>query len=352
MFRKLILTTLISFSAELLICAQDISFSQFNAVNLYYNPAFTGSFPGNYRVSSMYRNQWIGLQDRPLTQMAIAGDIKFSFGFDNPLKDFIGAGVYFNTDRSQVFDWNTNEMAIQLAYHKLVNKNNRSFVSGGFGFGVRQRSVNYDNLYFEDQFDGLDKYNGNTGELLPHNIHASPTLNFGIQYNSLLTRKTHFQIGLAVQKLFSKEYSFYSDFENPDYIGSKENQAFRNIIFISNLIYRYNNFQEIYPKLLVHMQGPHGVFITGFSYRQAFQKASQNAIHTGITTRTVKNQSSLTIADIGFQLGFELQNFMIGLHYDFGLKDATTYKSPSHSFEISLRLMGEYDNQYNFAPRF
>ncbi|MBK9108100.1 MAG: PorP/SprF family type IX secretion system membrane protein [Saprospiraceae bacterium] len=210
----------------LFISAQDISFSQFNAVNLYYNPAFTGSFPGNYRVSSMYRNQWIGLKDRPLTQMAIAGDIKFSFGFDNPLKDFIGAGVYFNTDRSQVFDWNTNEMAIQLAYHKLLSKNKRSFVSGGFGFGVKQRSVNYDNLYFEDQFDGLDKYNGNTRELLPHNIHASPTLNFGFQYHSYLTRKTHLQIGLAVHKLFTKEYSFYNDFENPDYIGSRENQAF------------------------------------------------------------------------------------------------------------------------------
>ncbi|MBK9108101.1 MAG: type IX secretion system membrane protein PorP/SprF [Saprospiraceae bacterium] len=129
-------------------------------------------------------------------------------------------------------------------------------------------------------------------------------------------------------------------------------KLFRNIIFISNLIYRYNNFQEIYPKLLVNLQGPHGIIITGFSYRQAFQKSNQNALHTGISTRAVKSQSSLSFADLGFQLGFEFQNFMIGLHYDFGLRDATSYKAPSHSFEISLRLMGEYDNQFNFAPRF
>lgn len=339
------------FSGPSIFC-QDIIFSQFNSVNLYYNPAFTGSFPGNFRVSSSYRNQWIGLQDQPLTQLIISGDIKFSFGYDSPLKDYIGAGVFFNTDRSQVFDWNTNEMAIQMAYHKLLNKNNRSFITGGLGFGVRQRSVNYDNLYFEDQFNGLDKYNGTSSELLPANIHASPTFNLGLQYQTFLSKKTHLQLGLSAQKILGNEFSFYNNFDNTDYIGTKENEAFKNILFITNLTYRYNNFEEIYPKLLVHLQGPHGIIITGISYRKAFQKSNQSAFHTGISARTAKSESSLAVTDLGLQLGLELGNFMIGLNYDFGIADLTRYKSPTQSFELSLRLMGEYDNQYNLAPRF
>lgn len=332
--------------------SQDISASQFNAVALYYNPSSTGSFPGNYRISSLYRNQWIGFQDEPITQFIISGDIKFYLGYESPTKDFIGAGVYFGTDRAQLFDWNTNEMGIQLAYHKIIDKNKLSFISGGIGFGLQQRSVNYDRLFFEDQYNGLDAYNGSTNEILPQNIHATPNLVFGLEYSSYVNKRLFWQMGLSAKHLFSNEFSFYNNLENPDYVGSRENQAFSSIIWMSHLVYRYDAFNEISPRMLLQWQGPHGMLLPGFSYRRAMLKNNQTAVHMGVSSRIVKNYDAFSISDLGLQLGLELQTFMVGLQYEFGLRDATKYGAPTHSFEISLRLMGAYENQFQFAPRF
>ena len=38
--------------------AQDPRFSQYNAAPQILNPAMTGLFNGNYRVSAIYRSQW------------------------------------------------------------------------------------------------------------------------------------------------------------------------------------------------------------------------------------------------------------------------------------------------------
>jgi type IX secretion system PorP/SprF family membrane protein len=173
--------------------SQDVNFSQFNAVSNYYNPAMTAAFNGNFRVNTIYRNQWIGLQDQPITSFCVAGDIKFNFNFQNITSDYFGGGIYFLTDRTQLFDWNSNEIAILLSYHKLLKKSSKNYLSIGMGIGVNQRSINYDNIFFEDQFDGIGKYNGTTQELLPPNIFARPELKLGLQYNSGLSKKLRIQ---------------------------------------------------------------------------------------------------------------------------------------------------------------
>lgn len=33
------------------------------------------------------------------------------------------------------------------------------------------------------------------------------------------------------------------------------------------------------------------------------------------------------------------------MHYDFGIRDVAKYASPTHSIEVSLSLIGNYDNE-------
>lgn len=332
--------------------AQDVSFSQFNSLNPYYNPALTGAFSGNFRVSTIYRNQWVGFQDRPFTSTAISGDLKFNLGPEGFLKDYIAAGVYFLTDRAQQFDWNNNEVALNFAYHKLLRKSTKDFIGIGFAFGLMQRSVNYDNIYFEDQFDGISRYNGQTNELLPPNIYARPVLKLGTQYNAQLNSKLRLQAAMAIHKLFKPEYSLYSNFEDPDYLGSKSNKALSQFNFIGNFIYQLGNFDELYPRFMMTLNGPHGIFITGLAYRKSFYNLNQTALHAGLSTRIIKGTESISPADIGLQIGFEIKNFIIGLHYDIGIKDQIKYNNATHSFEISLNLLGSYENGGYICPSF
>ena len=100
-------------------------------------------------------------------------------------------------------------------------------------------------------------------------------------------------------------------------------------------------------------QGPHAIILTGLTYRKTFYQLNETAFHGGISSRLVKSNQGITPADIGFQLGIELTNMVIGIQYDFGIHDALKYKAPSHSFEISLSLYGEaQETETLMLPRF
>ncbi|MBP8726397.1 MAG: PorP/SprF family type IX secretion system membrane protein [Saprospiraceae bacterium] len=334
------------------ITGQDIQFSQYNAIGAYYNPAASGFFGGNFLVGSIYRNQWVGLQDQPFVQLAISGEIKFLNGDGLINKDFIGAGVYFATDRSQLFDWNKNEMVLHLAYHKLLDKRSESYLSGGLSFGLVQRSVNYDNLYFEDQFDGLDAYSRPTGELLPANIHAVPVLKIGLRYQTSFSRSWGLELGLSADKLLAADHSFFNGYDNPDYTGTREAPAFRNFVAIANLRYAYTRVDALFPRIYFFAQGPHRLLQTGVHYRKLLPQKNASAIYAGLSGRWSNRESSLEPVDLGMLLGFEINQVTVGLQYDIGIRDASKYNSPTHSFELSLRIAGDYDRRRQTTTAF
>jgi type IX secretion system PorP/SprF family membrane protein len=332
--------------------AQDVNFSQFNVIASYYNPAFNSTFNGNFKVSAIQRSQWIGFQDQPISSFCISADIKFDLGLQDYRGDYFGAGVYFITDRTQIFDWNSNEIGLLISYHKLLDKTNKNYLSVGVGFGITQRSINYDNIYFEDQFDGISNYNGQSNELLPPNIFSRPEMKFGIQHNVALSSNWRLQSGLAIHYLFRPDLSFYKDFDDKDYIGTNSIKAPNKFTGIVNLMYHSSSTLDIYPKLLLTLQGPHQLLNTGVSVRKSFYNLNQTAFHAGLTTRIISNLNSYTPADLGFHVGFEIKDFIIGLHYDLGIKDAVKYGSPTNSFEISFSLLGNYDRSDNICPTF
>ncbi|HEX5624872.1 MAG TPA: PorP/SprF family type IX secretion system membrane protein [Saprospiraceae bacterium] len=331
---------------------QDVSYSQFNAVAPYYNPAFTSAFSGNYKVSAVHRSQWIGFQDQPISSFCVMGDIKFDLGIQDYKDDYFGAAVYFATDRSRLFDWNNNEIALMLAYHRLLEKSNRNYLSLGFGIGVTQRSLNYDQIYFEDQFDGLDKYNGSTSELLPPNIYSRPELKFGVHYNTAIRSSWRIQSGIGLHYILRPELSFYHDFDNPDYTGSKSFKSAPKLALTLNGIYHINSYSDLYPRILLVSQGPHQLLNAGLFLRKSFYSLNQTALHTGLSSRIVRTVDGISPSDIGFLIGFEIRGFVVGMHYDIGIKDAVKYASPSHSFEISLSLLGNYENEGFICPSF
>lgn len=88
------------------------------------------------------------------------------------------------------------------------------------------------------------------------------------------------------------------------------------------------------------------------SIRRSFYNLNQTAIHAGMNTRLIKNLGGIIPADLGFLLGFEIKSFIIGMHYDFGIRDVAKYASPTHSIEVSLSLIGNYDNEDLFVQHF
>ncbi|MFN8281310.1 MAG: PorP/SprF family type IX secretion system membrane protein [Saprospiraceae bacterium] len=334
------------------ITAQDINFSQFNVMSSYYNPASTGYFDGNFKVRLINRNQWTNLTADPGRSFALSGDIKFDLGNHNFAKDFIAIGVYFLTDKTQALNWTRNEIGTQLAFHKRLDKVKHTYLGGGVGLSVLQRSLSYDNIYFQDQFDGLDQYSGGTGEILPQNIHNTGDLKLGIQIASDLSSKWNIQSGIGLHYLFQPNFSLYNNIEDINYIGIKKNDAFPRINFITNLSYQIDRSQQFFPRLHLSLQGPHQLLQVGANYRRSFYNFSQTAYHAGISLRSASTVNGFTPVDLGFLIGFEIKKVIIGLHYDAGLRDLSKYGQLTHSFELSISLVGDYNNQSFICPEF
>lgn len=335
-----------------LVAAQDVNFSQFNVMSSYYNPAATGSFDGNFKVRVIHRNQWANFASSPYKSFALSGDIKFDLRKQNFEKDFIAVGVYFLTDKAQALDWNKNEMGVNLAFQKRLNKIKRTYLSTGVGVGVLQRSLSYDNIYFQDQFNGLDEYDGSTNEILPQNIHNSGDLKLGIQIASILSKKWNIQTGIGIHYLVGPNFSLYNNQEDINYVGSKTNTAFTRINILGNLTYQLDRNQQIFPRIHYSLQGPHGLLQIGASYRKSYYTFNQTAIHAGMSLRSVSTAKSLTPVELGFLVGFEIKKIIIGLHYDAGIRDLAKYNQLTNSFEISISIVGDYNNQSFICPEF
>ncbi|MCC6816716.1 MAG: PorP/SprF family type IX secretion system membrane protein [Saprospiraceae bacterium] len=332
--------------------SQDVNFSQFNVLNSYYNPGATGFFDGNFKVKLINRNQWINYSDKPLRTFALNGDIKFDLGKRNFEKDYIGLGVYFLTDKVSTLDWNRNEIGVNLAFHKLLDKYRKTYLAGGIGLAVVQRSLSYENIYFQDQFDGLNQYNGNTNEILPVNIQNNGDLKLGLLLSTQFNKKWSIQIGAGFHYIFKPEFSLYRNQEDPNYIGSKSNKAISRINVITNLTYKINQFEQIFPRLHFSAQFPHQLIQTGLTYRRSFYNFSQTAFHGGLSMRIAGSDNGYTYTDLGLLVGFELKKTVIGFHYDFGIRDASKFSHLNNSFEISISLTGDYNNQSFICPEF
>src|ERR1700733_14483075 len=73
--RKMVLVSLLSVTAVMNTCAQDLHFSQWFNSPLTTNPANTGFIPdADYRLGANYRNQWSSVMSEPYKTMSVWGD--------------------------------------------------------------------------------------------------------------------------------------------------------------------------------------------------------------------------------------------------------------------------------------
>ncbi|MBL0112424.1 MAG: PorP/SprF family type IX secretion system membrane protein [Saprospiraceae bacterium] len=140
--------------------AQDPHFSQYISAPLLLNPAQAGLINGSYRINLNYRDQWNKIEGSDYKTVAFSGDMNFIPPLKGFRNDLMGIGLSFLSDKSPGFDFNTNELAMYVAYHKRTGKN--QFLSFGTKLGILQRGVNYENLTFGDQYVEGSGYSNNS----------------------------------------------------------------------------------------------------------------------------------------------------------------------------------------------
>src|SRR4030042_3201253 len=123
---------------------QDIHFSLFNACPLYLNPANTGNFNGDWRLSGIYRNQWTALAD-PFSTAAAGFDKQFYL-----LNQNLSFGLAFISDESGSLSLFVNKLYGSLGYPRIIHHHE---IHLGLQIGYVLKSLNYGSLTLPNQWD-------------------------------------------------------------------------------------------------------------------------------------------------------------------------------------------------------
>ncbi len=333
--------------------SQDQHFTQFYAAPLTLNPALTGAFNGRYRAAFIYRDQWRKLLDNPYSTFAASADLRLPVKFlRQKAKDAVGVGILFYNDRVPVLDFSTNQMILSLAYHKSLSPRNNHYLTLGAQIGIAQRNVNYENLVFEDQFNGLDGFGNNSGEVLPENNFSYSDYSAGLSYTYAPPQKVGVFAGLGLFHFLEPQVSFYYDKDRPD--DSPSSKLLMKYTGHLGLIVPIGRGLQIHPRGLFYSQGPHLAINAGANFRFLVDKSKGTALHLGGWARPVSTAEDNLILDaVVAMAGIEMNNFLIGFSYDINTDAFNRAGSPQQSaFEISVAYLGQYEDDTVLCPKF
>ena len=331
---------------------QDPHFSQFYASPLNLNPALAGTASGNYRVSVNYRDQWRGALDNPLKTFGASGDLKHLMNDRQNRPDILAGGFMFFSDQVGGFDLNTNQIALVGAYHKSLSQDFDNYLGIGVQFGLNQKSINYEDLFFQDQFNAIDGFDLQTGELLPANNFAFLDLVVGINYSTSPQKGKQYYGGLSYAHISSPNISFYRSDESPDPDLIKENRLHAKLSSYVGASFQTTQNLEVQPRALLLLQGPHMQINMGSNFKYKVGERSGTYVHFGPWLRFAKNEQNIGVESVVFSVGYEIKNFMLGISYDHSISDLVTDRTGLNALEISISYLGEVDNNDGFCPTF
>jgi len=332
--------------------SQDAHFSQFYASPLTLNPALAATSGSAYRVALNYRDQWRSALDDPLRTFSVQGDLRYQMDEVSKRPDFAGLGFQFYSDQVTTFDLNTNQIAVIGSYHKSLSEKFDHYIGGGIKFGLLQKSINYEDLFFEDQFNAIDAYNLSTGELLPANNFAVLDLEVGINYIIEPDKGKQYMAGVSLAHFTAPNVSFYrvDETPNPDLI--RENALFTKITGYLSGSFATGQRTDVQPRLLFLSQGPHTEINLGTNFRYSLSLKEGNKVHFGPWLRMVDNVDGFGLESIVVATGVEVGNFVIGLSYDHNISDLVQDRSGLNAFELSITFLGDIDDYDGWCPKF
>ncbi len=187
---------------------QDIHFSQFPWSPLNTGAQHTAMFEGDLRLTAVHRRQW-GAVTIPYKTFSGSADASLNL-FSEQLKSF-GAGVLINHDDAGDGHLRTLDFRFFFSARYPLSSDSVHFITGGLMTGYSQRSVDFNALSFDEQFNGdiWDPLAGN-GENYNRNKTGWFDAGLGIGWE-MRQENTRWHAGISAAHLNRPDQGFYSE---------------------------------------------------------------------------------------------------------------------------------------------
>lgn len=301
--------------------AQEVHNSQYYSMPLYLNPANTGSSNYDFRGGVDIRNQWSTVTV-PFASQYLYGDVKLPIYFIE--KSWMGLGVSFLNDVAGEGIKSTYGAA-SLSFHKIISRGNDLLLSGGVTTQIINKSVDYQNLNFADEWQDND-FNKGTGSGKLQG--ASSLFYLDLAIGAKLTyfyNTDQYSLGLSVSHLNQPSESFYK---------MTNNLSRKFSVYASATKWLGGGSFIVTPSLIVDIQDGRGYGIFGTNVAKPYNIGRTKSILFGLWYRTTE--------EIIPTVGMEFNSLKLMASYDVAMTD-NTYKNRG-GFEISLTYTIGYSN--------
>ncbi len=347
MYRWIISLVVLVFSLTQ-VKAQDPVFSQFYQAGNAINPALSGMFQGEYKLSVSYRDQWyslLGFQSSYKTAY-----VSFDYKFDPNKKNVFALGGMLIQDSAgegrlrQVRGYLGGSYNMQLSessYNGLSH-----FLSLGVQLGLGQNTLEWGNLWFGRQFDvpnlridtSLDP-----GEPTPSDLNFDtsvyPDLNLGLAWTGIASKKFSSHAGISLSHINTPSISNF---------GSIYDSYLRRLSINAGAKIMLNEDLGILPAAVAHFQGPSYLMMLGGSFSYSLLHLNESGFRVGSFLRIANSIEGVNLEGLVVSALFEKQNMQIGVSYDFTLSGLRLAANSLGGFEISISYISpegsDYDN--------
>lgn len=326
--------------------AQDPHYTQYFASPLTLSPALTGLTQCDLRLAANYRSQWASASPSPyITGTASFDMAAFKESLGNG--DAVGVGLLLLYDKSGRGGLQNTTVGLSAAYHKALGHEKQHTISIGLQGALVQKSINFNELKFEDQFDlstGGTPYN--TSENLGNADLTYPDFNVGAMYSGRLSEHGTAYLGFSYYHMTQPVETFLND--NHKIHG-------RSSVYLGGS-FDLNENIVLYASGLWQNQAAASEYIAG--------GAVGFVLNPGHDREFVKNTLLYLGGWYRYQdalapyVGFEWSKMKLGFSYDVNLSGFTSATNGKGAYEISLIFNGcinkrESAPPYNMAcPRF
>lgn len=295
----------------------DPHFTQYYVYPSWTNPALTGAFDGEYRVSAIYRNQW-GSVSSPYNTQGVNAEFTTNKNMN------FGVSILNQTAGDGGYRYTTAYGSLAYTGVRFGPAENHRVVIG-MQIGLIQRRFDATKLSFGDQWNPINGYNpGNpTADILRSNSASSFDAGAGILYfDATPGKKANFYGGYAASHITKPTDKFS---------GTGNATLPMRHTFHAGVKLKLSDRFSLTPNFLYLKQGT------------AEEKAigAYATLKAGIETDLLMGANYRHQDAITPFLGFTHKGFVLGLSYDINSSDLGKAVNGSNSFEISLSFLGK-----------
>jgi type IX secretion system PorP/SprF family membrane protein len=318
MKKYLLITSFVLAAGKLL--AQDINFSQFYELPLLRNPALAGTYRGDVRITTAFRNQWNSVTV-PYRTEALGAEMKF--GVSQNTNDYLSLGMQITNDIAGDSKLGKTQILPMLAFHKSMSVEKDAYLSLGFLGGAVQQRFDQSKLKFDDQF-----VNGAYSATNPtHDVFAKSNVTYwdagvGMKYSSSFGYDNAYYIGAA-----------YFHFTQPKVAFAESNDIRLNKKFVLNagLSTSTSDYDRFVLYLDYFTQGGNGQAQGGFLYKHDLLQEDEDytvSIYGGAFIRW--NDAIVPVIKMDYY------NLSVGVTYDVNISKLKVASKSRGGFEFTL----------------